>query len=681
MEKDKLANLLPRIVLVSFCLCLSSFAADPTAVQSSHSASLRVRQHSDLALLEAKAQKAAAKALSATVSVQVGRGQGGGYAFGSGVIISADGYVVTAAHVASRPDQEVRFRLADGRSAEGVTLGLHKELDMGLMKITTAGSWPYLKRARSANVESGDWVLATGHPGGFDQKADALVRLGRVLKKTRKVILTDCTLVGGDSGGPLVDIEGNVIGVHSRIGADLTTNLHVPIDRFAENWDRLANKDVWGLMVTTQPWVGIDHNRSYTEARIHEIRSNSPAARAGLQPGDVVIRFADQDVRDFDQLKRYVSKQSPGSQVAIQFKRGDVLYETRMEIGRRRSSADSQTRDDAELLKDWLEQIDRQRRHGRAIVGIGKNADPVKESFHDVLDAASLATVEVLDDGTLVALGTIVDEDLIVTKASQLGGRELRCRFRNTRSFAVEKIAELRSHDLALLKSTRKLPSISMRSSPAPLPGSLLASSGLNAWPLAVGVVSSKVTKIRSEGKLGIRMSTNEPRVSALVAGSGADVAGVLLRDMITAVDDVSITTAAELIAIVRDRFPGDVLRLTVRRSGELIEIPVELLRYSEFDEALAEFEDFIGGALSKRRTGFDKAIQHDTAIQPVHCGGPVVDINGRFVGINIARAARTTSYLLPAAEVQLAVEKLKELSTDRLLTVDVRAATTADGK
>jgi serine protease Do len=128
------------------------------------------------------------------------------------------------------------------------------------------------------------------------------------------------------------------------------------------------------------------------------------------------------------------------------------------------------------------------------------------------------------------------------------------------------------------------------------------------------------------------------------------------------------------LIDIVSIQFPGDSLRLTLERRGETIETVVELVRYSEFDEALAEFEDFIGGKLSERRTGFAKVLQHDSAIRPVHCGGPVVDINGRFVGINIARAARTTSYLLPVEEVKLAIARLKERRTDHLQTVDVRA-------
>lgn len=677
-ETFAIRRLAARAVLI---LCFSAsvlFATEPTQTLSlaTQPTSVRVRVHSDLEELESRARIATRKAVDATVSVQVGRGKGGGFAFGSGVLVSKDGYVLTAAHVSSRPNEVVIFRFADGRSARGITLGLHKDLDMGLMKITDgSGPWPFLKRSRSSEVKAGDWVIATGHPGGFDQSAPAVARLGRILKPTHKVFLTDCTLVGGDSGGPLVDIDGNLIGIHSRIGADLTTNLHVPIDRFAENWSRLARKDVWGLMLTTRPWIGVDHDESFDEARIRGVRSNSPAAMAGIKAGDTVIRFDGKSIKSFSELKRIVARQTPGEEIAIQYRRNDSLYESVVEIGKKRSQADSQTRDDAELLRDWLQQIGRRNGgNGMAIAGIGKNADQVKESFHDVLAKASQSTVQVIASGTVVAFGTIVDDHLILTKASQLRSENLRCQYRNTRSFPVELVSELREFDLALLKCRRTLPKVMMRSTAPPEPGSLIASSGLNVWPLAIGVVSCNPTAIPSEGKLGIQMKGDLPRVTGLITGSGADTAGILVNDLVKAVNSKPIQTGKELIDIVRGGFPGDILQLTIDRNGDLLEYAVELLRYSQFDEALADFEDFIGGQLSERRTGFNRVLQHDTAIRPLHCGGPVVDIHGQFVGINIARAARTSSYLLPAAEVKRALEILQSRRTDTPVTVDVGA-------
>ena len=237
MGENRFAARLAQVVFMAVCLLGSSAIAQEIASLPPRTRNIQVRKPSDLEQLESRVQAAVRKTLAATVSVRVGRAQGG-FAFGSGVIISDDGYVLTAAHVSSEPNQKVIFRFNDGTTLNGITLGLHKDLDMGLMKITDSGtSWPHLKRAESSRVKTGDWVIATGYPGGFDQEAPAVVRLGRVLKTTGKVLLTDCTLVGGDSGGPLVDINGNVVGIHSRIGAKLSINLHVPIDRFAESWD------------------------------------------------------------------------------------------------------------------------------------------------------------------------------------------------------------------------------------------------------------------------------------------------------------------------------------------------------------------------------------------------------------------------------------------------------------
>ena len=162
------------------------------------------------------------------------------------------------------------------------------------------------------------------------------------------------------------------------------------------------------------------------------------------------------------------------------------------------------------------------------------------------------------------------------------------------------------------------------------------------------------------------------PIVKGMIPGSGAETIGIRVGDRITRVGNVEISTDDQLINIVTKHFPGDMLDLTVLRNGELLEFSVELMRHSEYDDALADFEDFIGGKRSIRRTGFARVLQHDTAISHLHCGGPVVDINGRFVGVNIARAARTSSFLLPADEVRVALKLLKERRTDRLMTVGV---------
>src|SRR5438876_11640505 len=96
---------------------------------------------------------------------------------------------------------------------------------------------------KSDELTKGEWCLATGHPRGYKPGRTPPVRLGRDLTFGNTIIKTDCTLVGGDSGGPLFDMQGRVIGIHSRIGQTLAQNMHVPVDTYRETWDRLVKGD------------------------------------------------------------------------------------------------------------------------------------------------------------------------------------------------------------------------------------------------------------------------------------------------------------------------------------------------------------------------------------------------------------------------------------------------------
>ncbi|MCA9199931.1 MAG: trypsin-like peptidase domain-containing protein [Planctomycetales bacterium] len=267
--------------------------------------------------------------VQSTVAIQVGR------ANGSGVIISKTGYILTAAHVAGTPNEEAVIYLADGRRVFGKTLGMNEMLDAGLVKIDTPGEWPFAELGKSSNVEEGFWCLATGHPGGYDSQRKPVLRMGRVLKAEDSAILTDCTLVGGDSGGPLFDLNGRVIGVHSRIGKNLTVNVHVPVDSYREAWDRLVKGDAWDLM--RQPsfsWIGVK-GASPAEAgvQIGEVVVGSPAQDAGLQPGDQILSFAGNSISQFDQLKELVRDHKPGETVRLEVKRGGEFVRMSLRIG------------------------------------------------------------------------------------------------------------------------------------------------------------------------------------------------------------------------------------------------------------------------------------------------------------------------------------------------------------
>jgi serine protease Do len=209
-----------------------------------------------------------------TVGVQVGP------AWGSGVIVSKDGYVLTAAHVAGRPNQACKVRLSDGKEVSGMTLGLYRTLDAGLMKITDAGEWPHAEIADSRKPGYGQWCVAMGHPGGYQEDRGAVLRLGQVLSVTDDAITTNCTLVGGDSGGPLFDMEGRVIGINSRIAEQFYNNMHVPVSAFRERnaWDRMLKGEAWGHMPGQDPWLGVSGD---TEVSVNP----PPKARRPSAPG------------------------------------------------------------------------------------------------------------------------------------------------------------------------------------------------------------------------------------------------------------------------------------------------------------------------------------------------------------------------------------------------------------
>ena len=221
----------PRTVLASVLAlvtipCLSAQADDSTELA-------RLRS------VEAKITQVAAKVIPSVVNVRVGT------ALGSGVIVDAQGHVLSAGHVIGRPNQPVVFTFSDGTTAEGITLGKHRLSDAGLLKITSGGDRPFAEMGTSADLELGTWVLAVGHPLGYQEGRPPVVRVGRILRAEELVIHTDCPLVAGDSGGPLVDLEGRVVGVNSRIGDSTDMNFHVPVDIFKEHWGRLAGGEIW----------------------------------------------------------------------------------------------------------------------------------------------------------------------------------------------------------------------------------------------------------------------------------------------------------------------------------------------------------------------------------------------------------------------------------------------------
>jgi serine protease Do len=283
----------------------------------------------DLREIQEQVKRVVSRVTPAVVGIHMGTSGG------SGVIISKDGHVLTAGHISGKPDRPVTVILTDGRRVKGKTLGSNQGIDSGLIQITDPGEWPVVEMGDAASLKKGQWCLALGHPNGYRNGRLPPVRLGRVLSVNSFLIRTDCALVGGDSGGALFDLNGKVIGIHSRIGESIASNIHVPVDTYRSTWDRLVQGEVWGGRAN-EPYLGVLADVEAKECRIRSVERDSPAAKAGLQADDVVTRFNKQRVTSLEDLKNFLQKHKPGDEVSLEIQRGDELLTLKVVIGRMR---------------------------------------------------------------------------------------------------------------------------------------------------------------------------------------------------------------------------------------------------------------------------------------------------------------------------------------------------------
>ena len=205
----------------------------PTVFTRSSPASL-----ADLRMMERHVKDLAARTTGTVVAIEFGS------TTGSGVVVSPDGLVLTAGHVVGRGNRPVSFRFPDGKTVRGKTLGLDSASDTGVMQITDAGPWPFAPLGDLKGAQTGDWVLAMGHPGGFDSRRSTVVRLGRIIRLSPDMLQTDCTITHGDSGGPLFDMHGRVIAIHNEISGSMSGNFHVPTTVYYKAWNRLIAGDM-----------------------------------------------------------------------------------------------------------------------------------------------------------------------------------------------------------------------------------------------------------------------------------------------------------------------------------------------------------------------------------------------------------------------------------------------------
>jgi serine protease Do len=294
----------------------------------------------DLKQIQAHVKTLIDKVMPAVVNIKAGPAQG------SGIVVTEDGFVLTAGHVSRNPGNPCTVTFSDGTEVKAKTLGWNKMLDCGMIKIVKEGKYPFCDMGKSGNLKKGDWCLAIGHPGGWKEGRTPPVRVGRIINPGGVLIQTDCTLVGGDSGGPLFDMQGRVIAIHSQIDQKIDKNLHVPVDLYREAWERLAEGEYWNDKTTTrvakekekertpQARLGMTADASLPMCKVYEVRPDSPAEKCGLKKNDIITEVDGQKIGNYDDLLALLERHKPGDTIHIVVRRGEETLTLEAVLGK-----------------------------------------------------------------------------------------------------------------------------------------------------------------------------------------------------------------------------------------------------------------------------------------------------------------------------------------------------------
>jgi serine protease Do len=571
------------------------------ALGQASATSFEIRSPDDLRALESRVREVAARARAAVVGILMpppkdapGAPDGGS---GSGIIISADGWVLTAGHVGQSPGRAVTVLLADGTEVKGLTYGQHfgPDGDVGLVKIEAGGrELPFVELGAAQSLSTGTPVIALGHPLGPERSPwrPPPLRVGRVIGRDGWLLAIDAPLSPGDSGGGVFDLDGRLVGVNSAASERPDLNLAATVERAESLMESMKE----GLATGT--WLS-DPEKDPIEASAEWYSERRGDDDAPPRPGD-----SEQERRD-------------------QFERRAATLEA---------------------------------------------LAPLSDPYAD-------AIVTVIVDSRDACHGVFVDEEgHVLTKASELGtsARRIDILLNDGLSVQGRRVAVDRDLDLALVatSSTDATP-VDFTEAPEPALGDAVVTVGRGMAPMALGfrslgryVSGSSDAACRAYLGIAMRRPSEDERaalpgglgqmVVSVVPGGSAAQAGIKGGDAIVRVDGVPIDSPEAAAAPLRAHAPGESAMVDVWSGGIVRSLEVRLLRPTWIDVRANA-----GGPVSRRATGFGEVIQHDGVVPANSVGTPIVDSQGRVVGLNIARADRMKTYALSSARVAASVKAM----------------------
>ena len=571
----------------------------------------------------------------------------------SGVIVSKQGHILSAGH-AVRPGGRYQVFLPDGRQLSARGKGSNPREDCALLKITTkVDDLPFVPMGDSKSLVRNQPCLSISFPGGQRASRVPLVRFGRVVNpgQGRGMLQSTALMEPGDSGGALFDLQGRVIGIHSRIGQSMSRNFEVPIDSFKKFWSELNREKSFtqsgppvpklGFMGTNQPdGSGIN---------ISEIVSDSLAEKHGFLPKDVIHNVYDKETPSIQQLRQALvaARDDDANEIVVKLRREEKELEITVPFDVEREAAPK-----VELPIYDAKEFPKP----QGIVQLANLPDEFSALESKLDDACVQITSDLSDGESLVIIGTLIKGTPFIVSKNSMVKQNAVASFGDSVT-KLEVVTRDDENDLVLLKTSTNNPTgIDMDAvGEPPSVGSFLITPEMGDDPGLVSVVSSPAfasRKQQSRGFLGVMPADFEDKGGAILKevtkDGAADRAGLKAGDVVTKLNRTAITTHMDMRRFLGTVDPNSVVVATISRGEEQIEKTIRLGAFPSFSNHAADRMEKSG-----RRDGFSEVVSHDADLKPANCGGPLFDIHGNFVGLNIARNSRVRSYAIPPAVVK----------------------------